>query len=109
MTKPPQPMALGSGAWPTYALKETADMRERTARLIGSLLTPLVRVLLPTHGRHRADQIQPAPTQRPLVRHRTHVCPCERERILQRRRVHWVAAYGIDAAPRPVRPEAVSR
>ncbi|WP_432197000.1 hypothetical protein [Streptomyces sp. bgisy027] len=37
------------------------------------------------------------------------ICPCERERILQRRRTLWVAAYGIDAAPRPVRPVAVSR
>ncbi|MFF8178109.1 hypothetical protein [Streptomyces chartreusis] len=38
-----------------------------------------------------------------------HICPCERERILHRRRVLWVAAYGIDAAPQPVRPEAISR
>ncbi|WP_155058925.1 hypothetical protein [Streptomyces blattellae] len=35
-------------------------MRERTARVIESLLLVLVRVLLPARGRHRA-----APTQRP--------------------------------------------
>ncbi|MFE7442573.1 hypothetical protein ACFU7X_19215 [Streptomyces chartreusis] len=40
-------------------------------------------------------------------RYPARICPCERERILQRRRTLWVAAYGIDAAPRP--PEAVSR
>ncbi|WP_260609503.1 hypothetical protein [Streptomyces sp. WAC 01325] len=43
--------------------------------------------------------VQPRPPAR--------ICPCERERILQRRRTLWVAAYGIDAAPRS--PEAVSR
>ncbi|RSN97121.1 hypothetical protein DMH26_19800 [Streptomyces sp. WAC 05379] len=87
-------------------------MRERTARLIGSLLTPLVRVLLPTRGRHRAAPPQTPAVERPLAatpRYPVRVCRCERERILQRRRVLWVAAYGIDAAPRPVRPEAVSR
>ncbi|MFJ9749288.1 hypothetical protein [Streptomyces chartreusis] len=85
-------------------------MRERTARLIGSLLTPLVRVLLPTQGRHRAVPPQPPAEKRPLAvqpRPPARICPCERERILQRRRTLWVAAYGIDAAPRP--PEAVSR
>ncbi|WCD97855.1 hypothetical protein PGH47_20105 [Streptomyces sp. HUAS 31] len=40
-------------------------------------------------------------------RYPVRICPCERERILQRRRILWVATYGIDAAPRP--PEAVSR
>ncbi|MGW1357461.1 hypothetical protein [Streptomyces chartreusis] len=40
-------------------------------------------------------------------RYPARICPCERERILQRRRILWVAAYGIDAAPRP--PEAVTR
>ncbi|MCZ4608607.1 hypothetical protein O3S80_33615 [Streptomyces sp. Lzd4kr] len=87
-------------------------MRERTARLIGSLLTPLVRVLLPTQGRHRAVPPQPPADKRPLAvqpRRPAHLCPYERERILHRRRLLWVAAYGIDAAPRPVRPEAVSR
>ncbi|GAA3543077.1 hypothetical protein GCM10022295_26300 [Streptomyces osmaniensis] len=87
-------------------------MRERTARLIGSLLTPLVRVLLPTRGRHRAAPPQPPVLERPFAAKPpapARICPCERERILQRRRAHWVAAYGIDAAPRPVRPEAVSR
>ncbi|MFG2274226.1 hypothetical protein ACGFNY_31165 [Streptomyces chartreusis] len=85
-------------------------MRERTARLIGSLLTPLVRVLLPTQG--RAVPPQPPAEKRPLAvqpRPPARICPCERKRILQRRRTLWVAAYGIDAAPRPVRPEAVSR
>lgn len=85
-------------------------MRERTARLIGSLLTPLVRVLLPTHGRHRAVPPQPPTKQRALAvqpRRPARICPCERERILQRRRILWVAAYGINAAPRP--PEAVTR
>ncbi|MFC8245418.1 hypothetical protein [Streptomyces chartreusis] len=87
-------------------------MRERTARLIGSLLTPLVRVLMPSKGRHRAVPPQHAAAERPLAvqtRHPARICPCERQRILQRRRTLWVAAYGIDAAPRPVRPEAVYR
>lgn len=87
-------------------------MRERTARLIGSLLTPLVRVLLPSQGRHRVVTPQPAGVKRPLAAKPpvpASICPCERERILQRRRTLWVAAYGIDAAPRPGRPEAVSR
>ncbi|MFB6936491.1 hypothetical protein [Streptomyces chartreusis] len=85
-------------------------MRERTALLIRSLLTPLVRVLMPTRGRHRAAPPQPPALERPLAvvrRYPVRVCPCERERILQRRRILWVATYGIDAAPRP--PEAVSR
>ncbi|MEY9992423.1 hypothetical protein ABIE67_004455 [Streptomyces sp. V4I8] len=77
-------------------------MRERTARLIESLLIALVRVLLPTRGRHRATPPQPPLATRPLPtapRHPVHVrvCPCERERILQRRRAHWIATYGIDA------------
>ncbi|MFH0521690.1 hypothetical protein ACHBTE_31480 [Streptomyces sp. M41] len=77
-------------------------MRERTAGLIRSLLIALVRVLLPSRERHRA-----APPQAPLITgkldappHRpapVPLCRCERERILQRRRAHWVATYGIDA------------
>ncbi|MFD0439861.1 hypothetical protein [Streptomyces chartreusis] len=87
-------------------------MRERTARLIGSLLTPLVRVLMPSQGRHRAVPPQPPSEPGPLAvqtRRPARICPCERERILQRRRTLWVAAYGIDATPRPVRSEAVYR
>ncbi|MEU6381000.1 hypothetical protein [Streptomyces sp. NPDC046909] len=30
-------------------------------------------------------------------RHPVHICPCERERILQRRRALWVADYALDA------------
>ncbi|WP_405584802.1 hypothetical protein [Streptomyces sp. NBC_01092] len=41
-------------------------------------------------------------------RHLARVCPCERERILQRRRTHWLAAYGIDARPRRIHGEEVS-
>ncbi|MFI5556728.1 hypothetical protein [Streptomyces sp. NPDC051738] len=85
-------------------------MRERTAGLIASLLLALVRALLPTRERHRA-----APPQLPLIeqrlaappRHPAHVCPCERERILQRRRALWIA-YGIDAIPRPISGAEVS-
>lgn len=75
-------------------------MRERTAGLMKSLLIALVRVLLPSRGRHRAAPPQPPLTTRPLPtppRHPVHVCPCERDRILQRRRAHWIAAYGLDA------------
>lgn len=86
-------------------------MRERTARLIESLLVALVRALLPTQGRHRAAPPQPPFIQRPLAappRHPGHVCPCERERILQRRRTLWLAAYGTDAAPRRNHGEELS-
>lgn len=84
-------------------------MRERTARLIESLLLALLRALLPPQGgRHRAALPQPLAEQRPLTPppHRpAHICPCERERILQRRRAHWIAAYGIDAPPRRIHGE----
>jgi hypothetical protein len=76
-------------------------MRERTARLIESLLTALVRALLPTRGRHRAAPPRPHVVERRLAaaHHRppVDVCRCERERILQRRRTLWIATYGIDA------------
>lgn len=76
-------------------------MRERTARLLESLLIALVRALLPTRGRHRAAPPQPHVVEQRLAaaRPRPHidVCRCERERALQRRRTLWVAAYGIDA------------
>ncbi|WP_158751462.1 hypothetical protein [Streptomyces bicolor] len=86
-------------------------MRERTARLIESLLIALVRSLLPTHGRRRAVGPQPPLVQQRLAappRYPVHVCPCERERILQRRRAHWIATYGIDAVPRRHHGGAVS-
>lgn len=78
-------------------------MRERTARLIESLLIALVRALLPTRGRHRAAPPQPPASEQTLAAspprpaHVCPVCPCQRERILQRRRTRWIAAYGIDA------------
>ena len=68
-------------------------MRERTARLVESLALALVRALLPTQGQHRAAPPQPSCTQRPLTTP-PRPCRCERERILQRRRAHWAAAYG---------------
>ncbi|MDO0913770.1 hypothetical protein QQM39_23960 [Streptomyces sp. DT2A-34] len=76
-------------------------MRERTAGLMKSLLIALVRVLLPSRGRHRAAP----PPQPPVItqqlatppRYPVQACRCERERILQRRRARWIATYGIDA------------
>lgn len=82
-------------------------MRERTARLIGWLLAPLVRVLPPP-----PLPPQPVAVERPLAApppRPAPICRCERERILQRRRARWVAAYGIDAALHRVRPEEISR
>ncbi|MCL8017447.1 hypothetical protein [Streptomyces sp. AS02] len=38
----------------------------------------------------------------PSTRRPAYICPCERERILQRRRAHWTATYGIDAPPRRI-------
>ena len=80
-------------------------MRERTAGLMKSLLVALIRVLLPSQGRHRAAPPQPPVVEQQLAapprpRHVCPICPicpCQRERILQRRRAHWNAAYGIDA------------
>jgi hypothetical protein len=80
-------------------------MRERTARLVKPLLTALVRVLLLRRGRQRAAVVpQPPVPPRPLApppRHPVRPCPCERERILQRRRIHWAAAYGTPTALHP--------
>ncbi|MCF1598664.1 hypothetical protein [Streptomyces muensis] len=72
-------------------------MRERTAGLMKPLLIALVRVLLPSRGRHRAAPPQPPLITRPLP---APPCRCERERILQQRRIHWAAAYGTNAVPR---------
>ncbi|GHH28097.1 hypothetical protein GCM10018780_84210 [Streptomyces lanatus] len=81
-------------------------MRERTARLIESLLIALVRALLPADGRHRAaPPPQPPALKRPLPpTPPARPCRCERERILQRRRAHWAVAYGTTAAPRQETP-----
>ena len=86
-------------------------MRERTAGLMKSLLIALVRVLLPSRGRHRAALPQPPRIERrlpPPPPHPVHPCRCERERILQRRRALWAVAYGIDAGPRRNHGEEVS-
>ena len=72
-----------------------------------------LRALLPSSGRHRATMPPPQP---PVIERRltaaprrpVDVCRCERERILERRRTLWVAAYGIDAELRRKRGVEVS-
>ena len=64
-------------------------MRERTARLIESLLLLLVRALLPARGRHRATTpAQLAPADDPLpassARHPVDVWPFEPDTRLVR-------------------------
>jgi hypothetical protein len=62
-------------------------MRERTSRVIESLLLALVRVLLPARGRHRAAPAQLPATARPLAtpsRHPLDVWPFEPDTRLVR-------------------------
>ncbi|MGW2385197.1 hypothetical protein [Streptomyces sp. NPDC001658] len=43
------------------------------------------------------------------MRERTaHICPCEREQIMRRRRALWLAAHGIDTDLRRDQGEGVS-
>ncbi|MFI9171707.1 hypothetical protein [Streptomyces lincolnensis] len=86
-------------------------MRKRTAPLIGSLLNALVRALLPPREGHPAAPPQPLVIEKPLPAPRyrpAHICPCEREQIMQRRRARWLAANGIDAELRRNQAEGVS-
>ncbi|MFI1731250.1 hypothetical protein ACH40E_18940 [Streptomyces acidicola] len=107
-------------------------MRLRIAELCESVLLALVRILLPSQGRHRAATAQPPDdegtlsiTASPPVQHRVDdIWPFEsdtdtdtdpvrpylltpeelHERRLRRRRRRalWLATYGIDVGPRRI-------
>ncbi|EGG46758.1 hypothetical protein SGM_2886 [Streptomyces griseoaurantiacus M045] len=73
-------------------IKEYDDVRHRIARV----LNPLLHLLFPPPGRHRAE-LRPAslPAERrlPVCHFADGPCPEARRRALERRRERWRAEY----------------